>query len=119
MRKSHLIGTKNLPLWMLVTLLLSPIHRLTASGDRSVIRSADQSKWKDARNSAHRTLDCTKGSHSERPLSAVQTQLARIDVPDLRSSRRTDLCTYSRFAIGDNIFLGFPQAGSFFLRGGT
>lgn len=103
---------------MLVTLLLSPIHRLTASGDRSIICSADQSKWKGARDNAHRTLDCTKGSHSERPLSTVQTRIARIDVSDLESSRRTDSCTYSRFAIGDNRFLGFPQARLFFLYAG-
>lgn len=66
-------------------------------------------------DSAHRTLDCTKGSHSEHPLSAVQIQIG-IDFADLESSRRTGLCTYSRFAIGGSRFLGLAQARSFFLR---
>jgi hypothetical protein len=69
-----------------------------------------------AKDSANQTLHCTKGSHSERPLLAVQTRMECIEAPHQEGFRRIGLCTCFRFAIGDNGSLGSPQTGSFCLR---
>lgn len=97
-------GIMYLPLCVLVTLLLSPIHKFTASGNLSVeVNSQTNSSL--TLKGIHRMLHCTKEFHSERPILMAQTPKRR----ERGHLQKNCWNIYSRSAIEGSVLLDFHQ----------